>query len=206
MEKKLYKFLLLNLGCFIAALPAAFFFSKVNLPPGGIYSVALITYNFLNLGGNANNIISIISIIYNMPLLVGGYYVFGFDYVLRVLYATFAYPIYVMIIDTIFNPIITSFTPSIFTAIVAGGIVMGLGIALTIHSGANTGGTDIVAQIINKYFPKITIGMALSAINLFIMLGSFLVLGASNTVYGVMVVLLISYFVDLGLKLFKGRI
>ena len=205
MNNKLYKFLILNLGCFIAALPAAFFFSKVNLPPGGIYSVAMITYNFLNLGGNANNMISIISIIYNIPLLVAGYYVFGINYVIRVVYATFAYPIYVMAIDTMFNSIISTFTPSIFTAISLGGIVMGLGIALTIYSGANTGGTDIVAQIINKFIPKISIGMGLSMVNLLIMFASFLVLGASNTVYGVIVVLIISYSVDLGLRLLKGR-
>ena len=188
-------FLILNLGCIIAAIPAVFFFSKVNIPPGGLYSVALLTYNALGLCGDANNLISSIAIMYNIPLLVAAYYVFGLEYLLKVVYASFAYPIYIMVINFLFASVVANYVPSLYTAILLGGVVMGVGVALTIYSGANTGGTDILGQVLNKYVPRISLGLSIGLFNLIILAASLFILGASGTLYGIAVVIIVAYLV-----------
>lgn len=206
---RLNKFMILNLGLILAALPAVVFFSRINLPPGGMYSVALIIYSsygdFLNhLGSSANSVVSIISFLLNIPLLVMSYLVFGLEYLLKVLYASVAFPVYIYILGIVLNPILGNYSPNMVIAVLMGGVIMGAGIAIAIFGGANTGGVDIVAQVVNRYLPFVSLGTAIAILNGIIMLLALLILGASNAILGLFTIFIISYTVDLTLKFLEN--
>ena len=89
---KILKFVLLNLGCAIAVLPAVFLFSRTTTPPGGIYSLAMVASNALGWGSNSDTVGNI-ALILNVPLLFLALAVFGLEYLLKVVYASVAYPL-----------------------------------------------------------------------------------------------------------------
>ena len=82
-------------------------------------------------------------------------------------------------------------------AIVMGGILAGAGIALCFSQGGSTGGTDIVAMIINKY-RTVSYGKILIYSD-FVIIGSALLvgMGISAVIYGYVMTAVVGYTVDM---------
>ena len=82
-------------------------------------------------------------------------------------------------------------------AVVLGGILAGAGIALCFTQGGSTGGTDIVAMIINKY-RTVSYGKILIYSD-FIIIGSSLLvgLGIGAVIYGYVMTAVVGYTVDM---------
>ncbi len=82
-------------------------------------------------------------------------------------------------------------------AVVLGGILAGFGIALCFSQGGSTGGTDIVAMIINKY-RTVSYGKILIYSD-FIIIGSSLLvgMGISAVIYGYVMTAVVGYTVDM---------
>ena len=82
-------------------------------------------------------------------------------------------------------------------SIVMGGILAGAGIALCFSQGGSTGGTDIVAMIINKY-RTISYGKILIYSDFVIIASSLLVgKGISAVIYGYVLTAVVGYTVDM---------
>ena len=82
-------------------------------------------------------------------------------------------------------------------AVILGGILAGLGIAICFSQGGSTGGTDIVAMIINKY-RTVSYGKILIYSDFFI-IGSSLLVGyqIDTVIYGYVMTAVAGYTVDL---------
>ena len=55
-----------------------------------------------------------------------------------------------------------------------GGLVMGIGLGLTVKSGGTTGGTDLAAALIKRYYPKVSFGKMLFLIDGFVVVLSMI--------------------------------
>ena len=117
-------------------------------------------------------------------------------------------------IKTIINVIILTFLLSVFQTIikeplvkgepfmscVLGGVVCGLGLGLVFNFRGSTGGTDIIALIINKYH-NISVGKGLLVCDLLIISSSFFIFHSiEKIVYGIVVMGVTSYTVDMVLN------
>jgi len=82
-------------------------------------------------------------------------------------------------------------------AVILGGILAGIGIALCFSQGGSTGGTDIVAMIINKY-RTISYGKILIYSD-FVIIGSSLLVGyhIDTVIYGYVMTAVVGYTVDM---------
>ena len=82
-------------------------------------------------------------------------------------------------------------------AVILGGILAGIGIALCFAQGGSTGGTDIVAMIINKY-RTVSYGKILIFSD-FIIIGSSLLVGfhIDTVIYGYVMTAVVGYTVDM---------
>ena len=81
---------------------------------------------------------------------------------------------------------------------ILGGILAGIGVAISFHQGGSTGGTDIVAMIINKYH-TISYGRIVITSD-FVIIGSALFvsdLGIDGVIYGYVFVAVFGYTVDM---------
>lgn len=82
-------------------------------------------------------------------------------------------------------------------AVILGGILAGIGIAMCFAQGGSTGGTDIVAMIINKY-RTVSYGKILIYSD-FVIIGSALLvgMGISAVIYGYVMTAVVGYTVDM---------
>ncbi|WP_421920692.1 YitT family protein [Marinifilum sp.] len=84
-----------------------------------------------------------------------------------------------------------------FMASIIGGILAGAGVGITITQGGSTGGTDIVAMMINKY-KNIGPGRIILYIDIFIIASSYLVFkDISTLVYGYVEMAIAAYTIDI---------
>lgn len=87
-----------------------------------------------------------------------------------------------------------------FMNCILGGVVCGLGLGLVFNFKGSTGGTDIVVLIINKY-KNISIGKSMLLVDLLIISSSYIVFHSiEKIVYGLVVMGVISYTIDLVLN------
>jgi len=89
-------------------------------------------------------------------------------------------------------------------AAILSGVLKGLGIGLVLRDGSSTGGTDIVAVALRKRF-GVDIGMYNFYINLFILLGSYFVVGLQGVLYGGVMLYTEAIVIDSVLRSFDRR-
>jgi uncharacterized membrane-anchored protein YitT (DUF2179 family) len=84
-----------------------------------------------------------------------------------------------------------------FMASIIGGILAGVGVGITITQGGSTGGTDIIAMMINKY-RNIGPGRIILYIDIFIIASSYLIFkDISTIVYGYVEMAIAAYTIDM---------
>ncbi|MDQ2179738.1 YitT family protein [Marinifilum sp. D714] len=84
-----------------------------------------------------------------------------------------------------------------FMATIIGGILGGAGIGITFTQGGSTGGTDIIAMMVNKYY-NISPGRIILYLDIFIIASSyFLFKDISTIVYGYVVMGVAAYAIDM---------
>ena len=88
--------------------------------------------------------------IVNAALFVLAWAVLGKKFAASIIVGTIAYPMFMGVFESMEN--IGSLTDDPIIATVYGGVICGIGMGLIIKSGASTGGTDVIAIILNKKF------------------------------------------------------
>ncbi len=88
------------------------------------------------------------------------------------------------------------FVPEDFLATIIGGMCAGAGIGLAISQGGSTGGTDIIALIVNKYW-NLPMGKTILYIDVVIISSSyFLFNDITPMIYGFVTMAVTAYFID----------
>ncbi len=94
--------------------------------------------------------LSIIIFIVNSILFVLGAAVLGKKFAVATIASTFIYPTFLSIVQKI--PGLDGLTDNLMLATLYAGALLGVGIGLIVRVGSSTGGTDIVALVLNKWF------------------------------------------------------
>jgi len=142
------------IGVVLITISINSFFLKLKIAPGGVSGLATVIHYLTN--------ISVGTIVFtlNIPLFIAGFLAFGKRFSIKTLLATFLLSF--LLDNTLFLPQITD---DRLLASIFGGIIMGAGMALVFKGGATTGGTDIAAKVVNKYFPAFNISEQLFVID-----------------------------------------
>lgn len=168
-------------GTFVTALGVALFLTPGRIVCGGVNGLATICFHKLH--WDTGLVIMAISV----PLFLIGMRIFGPLYGVKSLVGTLCFSIFTTILGRLtsysgFFP----YTDKVDTLLSAffGGLLYGGGIGIVMRGGANTGGTDIVAQIVSKYTP-LSVGTALLIVDgLIIAVGGF-AFGLERALFGV---------------------
>ncbi len=89
---------------------------------------------------------------------------------------------------------------NLFLATIYGGLLVGFGIGIIMKFGGSTGGTDILAQIINKYL-KISLGYSMMAVDFIIVSVAAIVFGFEKALYAIITLYSIGVVIN---KVFEG--
>ena len=137
-------------GPVIAATAAALFYTPARITGGGATGVGTIFYYLFGFDQG------VVMMCVNVPLILLGMKVFGWRYGIKTLIGSTLLSIWTTVIGrmTAYSGVLdTSDDINILLSAIYGGVLMGVGIGLTMKSGCNTGGTDIIAQVLAHYFP-----------------------------------------------------
>lgn len=148
--RKLSDYFYLLAGTFIGAIGIAVFYTPARITGGGSTGIGAIMYYLFGIDQG------IVMMCVNVPLILLGMKVFGFRYGIKTLIGSTLLSIWVSIIGTYTGHmgfLDYSDKVNVLISAIFGGVLLGIGIGLTMRSGCNTGGTDIIAQVISKYTP-----------------------------------------------------
>jgi len=187
-KKNLFKrYLMLTLGCLIAAVAFNLFFLQYNIVCFGVSGISIVFNKF---GIDP----SVFIIVANLILLIIAYFFLGVDNVKNQIVGALIYPVFIDLTANLTNIIKFENLEMIVIAVI-GGILTGIGSGLIYKSGFSTGGTDVIGHLICKY-SKVSMGNAMMFVNLGIIIIGKLVFSWETIMYALVVAYLISIATD----------
>lgn len=171
----------------------AFGFTAFILPQkviiGGLAGISSIVYFTTDIP------VAVTNYAINLILLAFAYKIVGKRFVLGTIYGATLTSVWFAIFQPLFADGIVHGEPFMNTVI--GSIICGLGIGMTFTHNGSSGGTDIVAAIVTKH-TNVTIGRVMLYCDIVIISSSyFLFHEIEKTVYGFVVLVLVTYIIDM---------
>ncbi|NJI80920.1 YitT family protein [Clostridioides difficile] len=161
MKKEMVKdYLLITISALLMALAVNLFFAEHTLAPGGITGLSVVLSTFLSMP------VENISLGISMPLLVMGVLFLGKGFGIKTLYITLMGPLFLKVIPQ------THITDNLLVAGIIGGLLVGTAIGIAIIRGCSTGGTDLVAMLINRIIKFLKLPVILFILDGFIIVAS----------------------------------
>ncbi|MCT4616469.1 MAG: YitT family protein [Marinifilaceae bacterium] len=137
-------------GCFVFALGAVLFAEPYKFAPGGTYGLSIVFHHLFGWRTELS------ALCMDIPLLLLGIYFLGSRFGIKTVICTFAIPGFMWLIHHSYGYEALIPNDALLSSIF-GGIVYGVGIGMIFKSRATSGGSDIIAMILNKY-TKISLG------------------------------------------------
>ena len=207
----LKEYIILGLGMFLYA----FGWTACIIPSGGMGGGATGMSMLLNAVFPAISLGQFVFIINAILLLIGGFIV-GWTVGIKTIYCIIVLSIAMDAWDfwlpdgtlldgeIIKNGLLVQYTETInshnILLIILGAVVAGSGVAISFSQGGSTGGTDIVAMIINKYktisYGRIVISSDFFIIGCSIFVADDIATGIATIVYGYIMIAVYGYTVD----------
>ena len=150
--RNLKEFAIITFGAAAGAAAIFFFMLPSNVAVGSISALSMILSNFIALP------ISIISLILNVVLLIIGFILVGSEFGIKTVYTSIIIPLFIGVFELSF-PNFQSLTQDPLLDVLCYILLMSIAMAVLFSHNASSGGLDIVAKILNKYF-RIELGKA----------------------------------------------
>lgn len=186
-------FFILNAGTLLTAVGSYFFKFPNNFSTGGVTGISVVMTHYFP-GLSNGTIVSVINIV----LLIVGLLLLGKGFGFKTFYVTVAFSAMLKILEVIW-PMTQPLTDQPFMELLLGVFLPAWGSALLFNIGSSTGGTDIIAMIVKKYF-KCHIGRALLIVDFFITLLTFVAFGPEIGLFSMVGLFIRSFAVDLFLE------
>ncbi len=153
--------LLIFLGCSIMGTAFVLFINPYNFVPGGVYGMAVVLHNIF-----PSIQVGTFGYMFDIPLMITALIIFGGKFGARTIAAAAYTPGFMNLLTTLVYPneaAVESLDPALLlggnlnlsgdllVAGLLGSILIGVGMGIVVRQQATTGGTDIVAMLLNKY-------------------------------------------------------
>lgn len=186
----LKSYLIIAFGLFIYCFAWTAFVIPSEIIAGGVGGISTLIYYGTNEAipvAYSYFAINVIFLSLAIKILGKG---FGMKTIFAILFSSFLF--------AVMQPLFTkSLVDEKFVSIFIGAILSGVGVGITFTQGGSSGGTDIIAMVINKY-RNITPGRLLLGIDAVIILSSYIVFrDIATIVYGCVYMGIFSYSLDL---------
>ncbi|MDP4119761.1 MAG: YitT family protein [Bacillota bacterium] len=136
-----------------------------KIAPGGITGISTML-NYL-----LHTPIGVMIFVLNIPLFIWGAIEIGISFFTKTIIATLFISV---MIDTM-SPFLPQYHGETILAAIFGGVLSGTGMSLIFMRGGTSGGTDIVAKLINKRRPFLRMGRMMLVVDMFIIMAAAVV-------------------------------
>jgi uncharacterized membrane-anchored protein YitT (DUF2179 family) len=159
-----------------------------NISTGGVAGVSSILYWGTHIPAQ------LYYFVINAALLIAALYVLGWKFCVKTVYAVGVLTLSSTLATQLYHEHWLSDQP--FMAAIIGAVFCGCGVGLVLSNNGSTGGTDIIAAIVNK-FRDISLGRVIMICDIFIISSSYLVLrDFERVLYGYVVLYVTAFCID----------
>lgn len=191
IKTKIIHYILNITGTLLMAVSVNTVYEPLHMVTGGITGLAIVIKEltgFLIEGGIP---IWLTNILLNVPLFLIAFKVMGVKRLKNTLFATISFTVALYLV-----PDINLVSQDYLLASVVGGVIGGAGLGLVFVTMGSTGGTDLIAILINKYKPYYSIPQILTVIDSIIVLAGAVSFGINKALYAVIAVYITSKVSD----------
>ena len=175
----------MTVGVAICIFALNFFLLPEKIAPGGFSGIASILYYTLHWP------VGLVVLALNIPCFLLAFRQLGKTFALRTLYALVLYSVLADVIP------VFSLAEDTFLACVAGGVLMGAGLGITIYFGGSTGGSDLVAVLIHHHYKFISVGLCIFVIDFAVIVASGIVFDVRSALFALVALYLTTKLIEL---------
>lgn len=186
--KEVKSYIFITIGLFMNAFAWAAFLIPHEIVGGGISGVGLVIFSKTGIP------VGITVLICNLILILIALKVLGSKFGAKTIYGIFALSTSLSILQKLIPNALVS---DPFLATLLGGAIGGSGMGIAFTQGGSSGGTDIIAMMVNKY-RYISPGKVILFIDIFIISSSFFIYNSiEKIIYGFIVMTVATYSIDM---------
>ena len=187
--KKVKEYVLITIGVLLVALSIECFLAPNKIAAGGITGIAIIINNFF-----PSISIGILMLIMNVILFVVAFIFIGSKFGAKTIYSSLSLSGIIWAIERLY-PGKLAVTNNLFLASVFGIVISGIGMGIVFNQNASTGGTDILAKILNK-FVHLNIGKSLLMVDFVVTIFAGATFGIEIGMYAILCVVMNGFIID----------
>ena len=185
LKKIILSYSAITLGSLLTAVGLDMFLIPNRIAAGGVSGLATVIFHVFGFP------VGLTMLVLNIPLFLASLRVLGPRFGIKTLYGFLTLSVFVDLL----NPVLASPTNDSLLASIYGGVIVGLGLGIVFRAGGTTGGTDLAAQLILRYF-NTSSGQTLLVIDGCVILLAAFVFSAELALYALISVFISSRIVD----------
>lgn len=174
-------------GSLMFAASVNIFTAPNQIAAGGVTGIATLLNHLFGVP------IGMCGLVLNIPLFIWGFLDVGYKFIIK----TFAATITSSIMIDLTSGFMPEYTDNILLVVVIGGILSGLGLGLIFIRGGTTGGTDLIANLLNRHFRTLSLGRLLLIIDCAVVIASAVVYkNIESPFYALLVIFITTKTID----------
>ncbi|CDF57704.1 YitT family protein [Thermobrachium celere] len=189
MKKAVKEYVLITLGIFLVAVGIYYFLVPSDLAAGGVSGLAIVINKFFPAIP-----VGLLMLGMNIVLFIIAFIVIGSNFGAKTIYSSLGLSAMIWCLERIY-PISQPIVDDLLLQLLFGILISGIGMGIVFNQNASTGGTDIIAKIINKFF-HIDIGKSLLLSDFLITLAAGLTFGPKIGMYALLGVVINGLVID----------
>lgn len=186
-KEKVRDFGLITIGVLLVAISVVYFFEPNNITAGGVTGLAIVINNYL-----PSIPIGVLMLIMDGVLYIVAFLIIGSKFGGKSIYSSIVLSCFIWGLEK-FLPF--NVTNDLMLATVFGTLISALGMAIVFNANASTGGTDIIAKILNKFI-HVNIGKGLLMVDFFVTLLGAITFGINAGLYSLLAVIVNGFAID----------
>ena len=177
-------YLLLIAGAFIMGFAIKNIYDPLNLVTGGVSGLAIVIKSKVGVP------LWLTNTLLNIPLFLASYRIKGWRFIKRTLVSTVSLSLYV-IPEMMIMP-----ADDILLSALFGGLISGVGSGMVFMTQATTGGTDMLAALLQKIMPHYSVPQIMQVLDAAIVLTGAAVFGIRPTLYALIAIYAVTRMSD----------
>ena len=197
MSKGNFKdFVLITIGILLVAISVVYFFDPNNIAAGGITGLAIVINHYISFISIGPLVLMMDGVLFIIALIL-----IGPKFGAKSIYCSLLLSTSMWVMQK-FLPF--NVTDDLMLAMIFGTLIAAGGMAIVFNANASSGGTDIIAKILNKFF-HFDIGKSLLMVDFLVTLLGAITFGIKMGLYGLLAVIINGVVIDKIIAGFKVK-
>lgn len=192
------KYIWIFFGSFLISAGLYFFLIQHDIAAGGVSGFSVVLSNIFPVLS-----VGVTNAVLNVLIMSLGVIILGFDFAKKSIFASLILSAFIIIFERVFPNVIL--TNDKIINIIFGAITMSLGLAIVFYNGSSTGGTDLIASVLNK-LTGIPIHISMFLADFVVVISSMIVFGVELGLYAVLTIMIQSIGIDYFIQGFGRKI